>query len=89
MRRAHSMDFGAEFVDGGVRFALWAPTAKSVGLVLDGADHPLPEAADGWHRALVPGVKAGARYGFRIDGDLVVPDPASRFQPEEDRKSVV
>ncbi|MGV7029973.1 malto-oligosyltrehalose trehalohydrolase [Methylobacterium symbioticum] len=83
MRRAHSMDFGAEFVEGGVRFALWAPTASEVGLVLDGADHPLSAAEGGWHRAVVPGVRAGARYGFRIDGDLVVPDPASRFQPED------
>ncbi len=24
----------------------------------------------------------GSRYRFRIDGDLLVPDPASRFQPE-------
>ncbi len=31
----------------------------------------------------MPGLRAGARYGYRIDGDLVVPDPASRFQPED------
>lgn len=83
MRRAHSMDFGAEMVEGGVRFALWAPTAKSVALVVDGADHPLPESGGGWRRTALPGVKPGARYGFRIDGDLVVPDPASRFQPDD------
>lgn len=83
MRRAHSMDFGAEFVEGGVRFALWAPTAQDVTLVIDGQDHAIPAAEHGWRRAVVPGVRAGARYGFRIDGDLVVPDPASRFQPED------
>ncbi len=83
MRRAHSMEFGAEFVDGGVRFALWAPTAHDVTLVVDGQDHALPAGEHGWLRTVVPGVKAGARYGFRIDGDLVVPDPASRFQPED------
>lgn len=70
-------------VEGGVRFALWAPTAKSVALVVDGADHPLPESGGGWRRTALPGVKPGARYGFRIDGDLVVPDPASRFQPDD------
>jgi len=36
----------------------------------------------GWFSAEVSGVKAGARYLFRIDGEFDVPDPASRFQPE-------
>ncbi|SEO39003.1 maltooligosyl trehalose hydrolase [Methylobacterium sp. ap11] len=83
MRRAHSMPFGAEIGPEGVRFALWAPTATEVALVLDGSEHPLPDAGEGWRRLTVPGVRAGARYGYRIDGDLVVPDPASRFQPED------
>ncbi|MER2252860.1 malto-oligosyltrehalose trehalohydrolase [Methylorubrum podarium] len=83
MRRAHAMRFGSEFAEDGVRFALWAPTAKDVTLVVDGADYPIPDVGEGWRRTTVPGVKAGARYGFRIDGDLVVPDPASRFQPED------
>ncbi|KQQ31612.1 malto-oligosyltrehalose trehalohydrolase [Methylobacterium sp. Leaf123] len=83
MRRAHTMRFGSEFAEDGVRFALWAPTAKDVTLVVDGTDHPIPDVGEGWRRTTLPGVKAGARYGFRIDGDLVVPDPASRFQPDD------
>ncbi|KAB1073055.1 malto-oligosyltrehalose trehalohydrolase [Methylobacterium planeticum] len=83
MRRAHTMAFGSELSGTGARFALWAPTARDVTLVVDGADHALPEAGEGWRRAEVPGVRAGARYGFRIDSDLVVPDPASRFQPDD------
>ena len=83
MRRAHAMRFGSELAEDGVRFALWAPTADEVTLVVDGQDHPIPEAGEGWRVATVPGVRAGARYGFRIGGDLVVPDPASRFQPED------
>ena len=83
MRRSHGMTFGSEITQGGVRFALWAPTAEEVALVLDGADHAIPDVGDGWRRVTVPGVRAGARYGFRIDGDLVVPDPASRFQPDD------
>lgn len=83
MRRTHAMAFGAQTEDDGVRFALWAPTAKDVTLVVDGGDVSIPNAGQGWRRASVPGVKAGARYGFRIDGDLVVPDPASRFQPDD------
>ncbi|GJD53540.1 Malto-oligosyltrehalose trehalohydrolase [Methylobacterium crusticola] len=83
MRRAHSMPFGAEIGPEGVRFALWAPTAGTVALVLEEGERPMPDAGGGWRRLVVPGVRAGARYGFRIDGDLVAPDPASRFQPED------
>ncbi len=38
----------------------------------------MPRGDDGWFVADVPGVKAGARYKFRIDDELDVPDPASR-----------
>ena len=83
MRRSHAMAFGAQTESGGTRFALWAPTAQEVALVLDGQDHPMPAQDGGWRSATVAEAKGGARYGFRIDGDLVVPDPASRFQPDD------
>ncbi|MFE1602806.1 malto-oligosyltrehalose trehalohydrolase [Methylobacterium sp. ID0610] len=83
MRRAHSMPFGAQVEPEGVRFALWAPTARDVALVLDGTEHPMPEAGEGWRRLTRAEARPGSRYGFRIDGNLVVPDPASRFQPED------
>ena len=86
-RLIHRMPFGAELVDGGARFRLWAPDALDVSLLLDGptrnSELPLDSADDGWCELLVPGVDAGTRYRFRIDGDLAVPDPASRFQPED------
>ena len=34
-------------------------------------------------RLTVPGARAGTRYRFRIDGEIEVPDPASRFQPDD------
>src|SRR6478735_8935092 len=83
MRRVHSMPFGAEITSDGIRFAVWAPTASEVSLVLDGTDHPLKADADGWHRLVSKQARAGSRYGYRIDGNLVVPDPASRFQPDD------
>jgi maltooligosyltrehalose trehalohydrolase len=83
MRRRHAMPFGAELVDGGVRFALWAPSAASVDLVLDGSARPMPPGAGGWRALTVPGVGAGARYAYRIDGGTIVPDPASRCQPDD------
>ena len=82
MRRRHSMPFGTERAGEDYRFALWAPTAKSVALVLDGAEHDMPNAGEGWRRLVLP-AQAGSRYGFKIDGDLTVPDPASRSQPDD------
>jgi maltooligosyltrehalose trehalohydrolase len=84
------MPFGAEITGGGVRFALWAPTAREVALVLDGQERPMPGDEGGWRRLTAPEARAGSRYAFRIDGGLVVPDPASRFQPDDvHRESLV
>ncbi|WP_262269526.1 malto-oligosyltrehalose trehalohydrolase [Microvirga yunnanensis] len=83
MRRVHSMPFGAEITPDGVRFALWAPTAGDVRLVLDGSELPLSADRDGWYRVISPEARPGSRYGYKIDGKLTVPDPASRFQPDD------
>jgi maltooligosyltrehalose trehalohydrolase len=77
------MPFGAEITGNGVRFALWAPTARNVALVLDGVEHAMTDDGGGWRRLVVPQGRAGSRYQYRIDGDLLVPDPASRFQPDD------
>jgi maltooligosyltrehalose trehalohydrolase len=77
------MPFGAEMTAGGTRFALWAPTARDISLLLDDAEMPMPETQGGWRELVAPRARAGSRYGFRIDGRLVVPDPASRWQPDD------
>ena len=74
--------FGPRITDEGISFRLWAPAAKRVDLMLDHA-LTMQRTDDGWYVADVPGVKAGARYKFRIDGELEVPDPASGFQPDD------
>ena len=87
MKRHHHMPFGAEPDDSGTHFRLWAPGAGLVELLLD-AGHgeqnlTLTSHAGGWYRTHVPGVGAGSRYRYRIDGDLCVPDPASRCNPDD------
>ncbi|WP_375458068.1 malto-oligosyltrehalose trehalohydrolase [uncultured Enterovirga sp.] len=82
MQHRHVIPFGAEIVEPGVRFALWAPSAENVSLVLDGADHPMPKAEGGWRRTTVAEARAGSLYSYRI-GDQLVPDPASRYQPQD------
>ena len=80
------MPFGAELTGAGrARFRLWAPSAARVELTLSSRNKPvyLPmQARDGWHETEAP-AEAGTRYRYRIDGGLEVPDPASRFNPED------
>lgn len=74
---------GAQPSHDGVIFALWAPAAKTVDVILDGGIHTMVRSGDGWFSRDVPGPRAGALYKFRIDGELDVPDPASQFQPHD------
>jgi len=80
------MPFGAQLDDASTAFRLWAPAARTVELVLDDGTGREPVAlvrgGDGWFEARVDGAGAGAHYAFRIDGGLVVPDPASRANPD-------
>jgi maltooligosyltrehalose trehalohydrolase len=73
----------------GVHFRVWAPAAWRVEVVVYGeggeggeAAHPLAPEGDGHHAGLVPGLGAGARYRYRLDGGAAYPDPASRAQPD-------
>lgn len=88
MRRRHRMPFGAEIeVGGDTGFRLWAPSAREVALLLGvGASRrelPMQPAGDGWFAAQASDTGAGTRYAFCIDGGTVVPDPASRCNPDD------
>jgi maltooligosyltrehalose trehalohydrolase len=74
--------FGARLTANGASFRLWAPASKRVDLLLK-KPRAMRRGEDGWFCADVPGLKAGARYKFRIDDETDVPDPASAFQPED------
>jgi 1,4-alpha-glucan branching enzyme/maltooligosyltrehalose trehalohydrolase len=86
MKRQHLMPFGAEIhADGKTRFALWAPAAKTLALCLEGnAERVLAmqRHPDGWW-TLETDAAAGSRYRYLVDGEMRVPDPASRFQPDD------
>lgn len=75
---------GVEIGDHGVTFNLWAPTATTVELLEAGkAPRRMLRDSDGWYQLLSSKARPGTRYQFRINGDLVVPDPASFFQPDD------
>ncbi len=88
MKRRHAMPFGAEIQsDGRVRFRLWAPRLREVELCLcGGADEARLRMAvedDGWFGMVTGFAAAGTLYAYRIDGGQHVPDPASRYQPDD------
>ncbi len=74
--------FGPKLIPGGASFRLWAPAAKRVDLLLE-KPHSLLRSDDGWFSTDIAGVAPGARYKFRIDDEIDVPDPASAFQPDD------
>lgn len=89
-RFGHPLPAGAELLAADrTRFRLWAPDAGTVSLLLDGrAPQPMQPAGDGWFE-LTADCGAGSRYHYGIgdagQGDrvLAVPDPLSRFQPDD------
>jgi maltooligosyltrehalose trehalohydrolase len=81
-----TLERGAMLVDGGVRFAVWAPHAErvTVRIVSGGAagDHPLGRRADGSFDGTVHGAAAGDDYHYVLaDQARGLPDPVSRWQP--------
>ena len=81
------MPFGAEVLaDGRTRFRLWAPAAEHVELRLahEGGETALDMAsgADGWFECTAQ-APPGTRYRYRLPGGQCVPDPASRFNPDD------
>ena len=88
------MPFGAQCRDdGAVRFRLWAPAARSVDLLVErtiertiertSATLAMHAADDGWFELITDRAVSADLYQFRIDGEQRVPDPASRFQPQD------
>jgi maltooligosyltrehalose trehalohydrolase len=84
---------GAEVLPGGgVDFRVWAPKRKKLEVVIEqlvesagGAATTIELQPDdhGYFSAVEPQARAGMLYRFRLDGgEVLIPDPASRFQPE-------
>lgn len=89
-RDARRFPIGAEVLDAGVSFRLWAPKRKCVQIIgqspPDNADHFCfdlrKEEDNGYFSAIIPSMAHGSLYRFRLDNEeSLYPDPASRYQP--------
>ena len=78
------MAVGAEVVSGGVHFRVWAPDHGGVDVMLETGRgpslHALDPESDGYFSGWVDAAP-GDLYRYRLDGEALLPDPASRFQP--------
>jgi len=70
----------------GATCRVWAPASSRVDVIVERSDgpsvHALHRSPDGTFWAVLRDVGAGDRYRYRLDNDRLLPDPASRFQPE-------
>ncbi|WP_443694518.1 malto-oligosyltrehalose trehalohydrolase [Pseudomonas sp.] len=84
LRTLETWPHGAIMLDAQhTRFALWAPDAFYVSVELeDGKSIAMLPQADGWFETEIK-CPAGTRYRYNIDGEMDVPDPASRAQDSD------
>ncbi len=82
MNRLHGAEIRPE---GGVRFRLWAPAHERISLSMEpeGRLIPMRGIGEGWHELTLVEAAAGTLYRFALPDGLKVPDPASRFQPQD------
>ncbi len=88
MKRYHPMPFGAEFQDDGqVHFRIWAPGTQDLALEVENAGEfqavPLTAQPDGWFSCRTDLAGADSRYRYVLNDGTRIPDPASRFQPDD------
>src|SRR5690349_16051927 len=78
--------WGALVLEGATRFRLWAPAVERVSVLIEGEPEPplaMLRVEGGWHELTTRRTGAGSRYRFVLADGTRVPDPASRFQPED------
>ncbi|HET7420285.1 MAG TPA: malto-oligosyltrehalose trehalohydrolase [Candidatus Dormibacteraeota bacterium] len=63
-------------------FDVWAPGKSRVDVVVDGRRAAMERVDGGWWVSRDVEARAGARYGFSLDGGPVRPDPRSPSQPD-------
>src|SRR4051812_39841477 len=66
------------------RFLVWAPFADKAEVHIFGSSDRvvrLENVSAGYFYTTIAGIAPGTRYKYRLNGELELPDPASRSQP--------
>ncbi|MDC8447416.1 MAG: hypothetical protein LV473_03565 [Nitrospira sp.] len=81
---ARTIPLGAQVVETGVQFRLWAPKAHRIEVVFGSGNTQSLRRDDetGYFTAIISEASPGMTYRYRVDGKHDFPDPCSRFQPE-------
>lgn len=82
--KAEVPPLGAAWDNGRCSFCVWAPFSQEVDLLLVSPEEKevtLTPVGDGYHAIVIEDIEPGTRYGYRLDGGPLRPDPVSRFQP--------
>ena len=73
-----------------MNFRIWAAdatTAKVVAVIGEEArEYHATELHAGWYECFVREASAGVRYQWKLNENLLVPDPASRYNPDGPHK---
>lgn len=76
--------FGPVISPSETTFRFWSPKSDRIQLKIEGdAPVEMEPDAEGWFKCDVVGVGARARYSFILPDGMQVPDPASRYQPDD------
>jgi malto-oligosyltrehalose trehalohydrolase len=78
-------DWGPSISGSTVCFRLWAPAHESISLHLSESEEliALRRQSDGWHQCVTDRAGPGTLYRFVLPDGSQVPDPASRYQPQD------
>ncbi|MEG6510230.1 malto-oligosyltrehalose trehalohydrolase [Methyloligella sp. 2.7D] len=81
-RFSHTSPWGTEITPDGVRFRLWAPSQRKLGLRVakTGETLDMQPAGDGWFELVTDKIAPGEGYSFALENGMSVPDPAARAQ---------
>jgi len=89
MARTHDTvnhEIGAVVTPAGVYYRVWAPGQPKVDVIADrngeGRRFPMLPESGGYWSVVDPDGRSGDRYWFKLGDGPLLPDPASRFQPE-------
>jgi malto-oligosyltrehalose trehalohydrolase len=76
--------FGPLVLEDGVEFRIWAPLVDDVSLQIKGRHaRAMERTKDGWYKTYVSGLGHGSHYSFVLPDGSQIPDPASRYQPDD------